>query len=189
MNLLRTSIWIFAFVFVASSLLCAQTAPDNTPPGWKTYVNQAHGFSFAYPPLYKLIRRPDTSADREEDMDKVAAEGRWLGLRHQRSDGRIDVILENDRFDIDRFFAKHNTSSADGPPPPIREGDNTFYFCGGGSMGGQYPDAFFADFKGKTIYLVFDGPYDNSNTPTDETKEIESKMLASFRILRPERTR
>ena len=50
-------------------------------------------------------------------------------------------------------------------------------------MGGQYPDAFFSDFKGKTLYVVFDGPYDNSNTPTDETKDIESKMLASFRIL------
>jgi hypothetical protein len=193
MTLLRTSTWVTAFLVLASSSSWAQTAAPNTPPGWKTYVNQAHGFSFAYPPLYKLKRRPDSSKDQEADarggdMDKEAVDGRWVGLRNQSSDGAIDVTLENDRFDVDRFFAKHNTSAADSPAPPIQEGDNTFYFCGGGSMGGQYPDAFFAKFKGKTIYFVFDGPYD-SNTPTDETKEIESRILASFRILGPERIR
>ena len=178
MKLLKTSVWFTAFVIVASSSLLAQTAPPDTPPGWKTYVDRVHGFSFAYPPIYKRIRRPTPDV---EDMNKAATEGRWVGLRHQRSDARIDVILENDRFDVDRFFAQHNTSASDGPPPPIQEGDNTFYFCGGGSMGGQYPDAFFSKFKGKTLYIVFDGPYDYRNTPSDETKEIESKMLASFR--------
>jgi hypothetical protein len=144
-------------------------------------VNRAKGFSFAYPPLYKPIRRPDTSADRDEDIDKLAAEGRWVGLRHQRSDSRIDVFLLNDRFDADRFFEQHNTSAASGPPSPIQEGDNTFYFCGGGGGGLEYPDAFFADFKGKTLYIIFDGPYDNGRSPSDETEEVESKMLASFR--------
>jgi hypothetical protein len=178
MKLLRTSVWISAFVIVAASQLLAQTTSPNTPPGWKTYVDRVHGFSFAYPAIYKRIRRPTPEV---EDMNKAAAKGRWVGLRHQRSDGRIDVILLNDRFDANRFFDQHNTSAASGPPSPIQEGDNTFYFCGGGSMGGQYPDAFFSNFKGKTMYFVFDGPYDYSNTPTDETKEIESKMLASFR--------
>ncbi len=183
MKLLKTSAWFTAFVIVASSSLWAQTASPNTPPGWKTYVDRVHGFSFAYPPIYKRIRRPNTSVDRDEEIDKAAAEGRWVGLLHQRSDSRIDLFLENDAFDVDRFFAQHNTSSSDGPPPPIQEGDNTFYFCGGGSMGGQYPDAFFSNFKGKTLYIVFDGPYDNGRSPSDETEEIESKMLASFRTL------
>jgi hypothetical protein len=177
MKLLRTSAWVTAFAIVASSSLWAQTASPDTPPGWKTYVDRVHGFSFAYPPIYKRIRRPNTDA---EDSRKAVAEGRWVGLRHQRSDARIDFYLENDPFDVDRFFARHNTSAGEGPPPPIREGNNTFYFCGGGSMGGENPDAFFSNFKGKTLYIVFDGPY-TGNTPTEETKEIESKMLASFR--------
>jgi hypothetical protein len=183
MKLLRTSVWISAFTILAPSPLLAQTASAVTPPGWKTYVDKVHGFSFSYPPIYKRIRRPNAGGDADEETEKAAAQGRWVGMRHQRSDARIDFFLENDRFDIDRFYAQHNTSSADGPPSPIKMGDNTYYFCGGGSMGGQYPDAFFGNFKGKTIYIVFDGPYDNGSTPSDETKEIESKMLASFRIL------
>jgi hypothetical protein len=183
MKLLRTLAWFSAFVIVASGSLLAQTASPNTPPGWKTYVDRVHGFSFAYPPLYKRIRRPDTSVERDEDMSKAAAEGRWVGLRHQRSDGRIDFLLKNDHFNLDRL-KDHAPTGEGGPPPAVREGDNTFYGYGAGGGGVEYPDQFFFNFKGKTLYIVFDGPY-SGKSPTDETKEIESQMLASFRTFKP----
>jgi hypothetical protein len=58
MKLLRTSVWRSVFVIVASSSLWAQT-----PPGWKTYVNRAYGFSIEYPPIYKRARLPHKNLD------------------------------------------------------------------------------------------------------------------------------
>ena len=51
---------------------------------------------------------------------------------------------------------------------------------GSGGGGAQYPDQVFFNLKGKTLYIVFDGPYDG-RSPTRETEQIESEMLASFR--------
>ncbi len=182
MKLLRSSAWVTAFGIVASSSLWAQTAPANTPPGWKTYVDKVHGFSFAYPPLYKLIRKPDAS-ERWPDRDEAATEGRWVGLRNQRSDGTIDFLLSSDRFDLNSFVESAPTGN-EFPPAEVQEGDNTFYAYGAGGGGVEYPDQFFYNFKGKTLYIGFDGPY-AGKTPTDETKKIESEMLASFRTFEP----
>jgi hypothetical protein len=187
LKLLRTSVGISVFVIVASSSALAQT-----PPGWKTYVDKVHGFSFAYPPLYKLKRRPDSNRDQEEDareggMDKAALEGRWVGLRNQRSDGTIDFRLTSTPFNLDGLSSNAPTGQ-EGPPPAAQEGESTFYYYGAGGGGVEYPDQFFYNFRGKTLYIVFDGPY-TDKSPTDETKEIESKMLASFRTFAPKRIR
>ncbi|MFI5353359.1 MAG: hypothetical protein ACHQZS_10390 [Candidatus Binatales bacterium] len=183
LRLLRTSASISAFVIVASGSLLAQTATRSTPPGWKAYVDRVHGFSFAYPPIYKRIRRPGIGVDwldREEDLDKVAAEGRWVGLLHQRSDAGIYFLLKDTRFDLDSFAAQHAPTGVEGPPSPVKAGGNTFYVYGSGGGGAQYPDQVFFNLKGKTLYIVFDGPYDG-RSPTRETEQIESEMLASFR--------
>ena len=103
-----------------------------------------------------------------------------MGLRHQRSDARIDFILENKPFDLNSFV-KGAPTGYDEPPSPVEEGDNTFYVYGAGGGGVEYPDQFFFNLKGKTLYIVFDGPYINDKTPADETKKIEEKVLASFR--------
>ncbi len=181
MKRLRILLSISAFVMLASDSALAQTAPPGTPPGWKTYVNRAHGFSFAYPPLYKLIRRPDTG------MGKTATRGRWVGLRNQSSDGRIDFRLTNKRFDLDSL-KDHAPMGYEEPPPAVQEGDNTFYAYGAGGGGVEYPDQYFFNFRGKTLYIVFDGPY-QGKSPTEETEKIESQMLTSFRILEPAGTR
>jgi hypothetical protein len=190
MTLLRTSSWITAIIVLASSSLWAQITAPNTPPGWKTYVDKVHGFSFAYPPLYKLKRRPDSARDQEEyardggmDVDEAAMQGRWVGLRNQSSDGTIDFLLTSKRFDLNSLSGSAPTGE-EGPPPAVQEGDNTFYYYGAGGGGVEYADQFFYNFKGKTLYIVFDGPYEGKS-PTDETQEIESKMLASFRTFRP----
>jgi len=192
MTLLRTSTWVTAFIVLASNSLWAQIAAPNTPPGWKTYVDKVHGFSFAYPPLYKLKRRPDSGRDQEEDareggMDKAAVESRWVGLRNQSSDGTIDFLLTNKRFDLNSLSGNAPTGE-EGPPPAVQEGENTFYYFGAGGGGVEYADQFFYNFNGKLLSIVFDGPYEGKS-PTDETQEIESKMLASFRTFRPKRDR
>ena len=185
-KLFVASAWISIFVFVGSSSLLAQT-----PPGWKTYVNRVHGFSFSYPPIYVLIRRPHTERYFGEDMDKAAAEGRWVRLIHQGSYGTIDFLLKRDRFDLDSFETKYAPTGDEDPPRAVQEGSNTFYQYGAGGGGVAYPDQFFFSLRGKTLYIKVDGPYSPSteNTTTDETKKIESRMLASFRTFQPAGTR
>jgi hypothetical protein len=136
MKLLRISLWLSAFLILAPSLPLADIASLGTPPGWKTYVDRVHGFAFAYPPIYKRIRRPDSRENWEEQM-KAAAEGRWVGLRHQRSDARIDFILENKPFDLNSFV-KGAPTGYDEPPSLVEEGDNTFYVYGAGGGGVEY---------------------------------------------------
>lgn len=187
-----TAVWTLVLVIVAASSSWAEPNASVTPTGWKTYVNEVHGFSFAYPPLYKVKRRPDRIKDQEEDagegdMDKKAIEGRWVGLRNQSSDGTIDFLLTSTRFDLNRLSTNAPTGE-EGPPPAVQEGENTFYYYGAGGGGAEYPDQFFYNFDGKLLSIVFDGPYEGKS-PTDETKEIESKMLASFRIFAPKRIR
>ncbi len=185
MGLLKTSIWIFAFVVAASSTLWAQTAAPNTPPGWKTYVDKVHGFSFAYPPIYAHIRKPHTTRYFGEDMDKAAAEGRWVELMRQDSHDTIEILLKKERFDLDGFRSRYAPTGVEWPPRALQEGNNTFYGYGAGHQGMPQPDQFFFDLKGKTLYIQVDGPFTDFTTTTDETKKIESQMLASFRTFEP----
>jgi hypothetical protein len=180
MKLLRISLLLSAFLIsFTPSLPLADTASPRTPRGWKTYVDRVHGFAFAYPPIYKRIRRPDR--ENWPEQATAAAEGRWVGLQHQRSDARIDFILGDERFDLNSFV-RNAPTGVEFPPSWVIEGDNLFYEYGAGGGGVEYPDQFFFNLKGKTLYIVFDGPYLNDKTPSDETKEIEDKMLASFRV-------
>lgn len=178
MKLLRISLWLSAFLILTPSLPLADIPSLGIPHGWKTYADRVHGFAFAYPPIYKRIRRPDR--ENWKERAKAAAEGRWVGLRHQRSDARIDFILEDQPFDLNSLV-RYAPTGNDFPPEPVDEGDNTFYEYGAGGGGVAYPDRFFFNLKGKTLYIIFQGPYINDKTPSAETKKIEEKVLASFR--------
>jgi hypothetical protein len=177
MKLLRTSAWIFVFVIFASSSLLAQT-----PPGWKTYVNRVHGFSIAYPPTYERVH-PLHKNLFGEDMDKAAAEGRWVELMHQGD--TIDILLMKERFDLDSFVTQYAPTGVEYPPRAEKEGNNTFYGYGAGHQGFPQPDQFFFNLRGKTLYIRVDGPFTDYTTTTDETKKIERQMLTSFRTFPP----
>jgi len=186
MKLLRTSVWISVFVIVASGSSLAQT-----PPGWKTYVNRVYGFSIAYPQTYVRILRQHTKRDFDENMDKAATEGRWVELQRQGSYDTIDILLMKKRFDLASFMIGYAPTGVEWPPRAQKEGTNTFYHYADGGGGVSYPDQFFFNLRGKTLYINVDGPYDPSNgkTTTDEMKKTESQMLASFRIFQPHGSR
>jgi hypothetical protein len=173
MKPLRTSVWISVFVVVASSSSWAQT-----PPGWKTYVNRVYGFSIAYPPIYKLVR-PRHKGLGSEDLDLAAVEGRWVELMHEGD--TIDILVRKERFDLDHFMTEYAPTGVEHPPSAQKDGNNTFYGYGAGHLGFPQPDQFFFNLKGKTLYILVYGPFKEETTTTDETKKIESKMLASFR--------
>jgi hypothetical protein len=176
LKLLRTSVWISVFVIVASSSLWAQT-----PPGWETYVNRRYGFSIAYPPIYKRVRPPHENLDA--DRSEAVAEGRWVRLNHEGD--TIDILVRKERFDLDSFVTGYAPTGVEWPPRAQKEGNNTFYGYGAGHLGFPQADQFFFNLKGKTLYIRVDGPYTDETTTTDETKKMESQMLASFRTFPP----
>jgi hypothetical protein len=155
---------------------------SGAPPGWKTYVDRVHGFAFAYPPIYKRVRR----APSHSFQPAAAAQVFWVGLLHQSSDGTIDFFLEDAPFNLNSFLKCCVPTGWDTPPDAIQEGPNTFYYYGPGGML-AHPDQYFFNLRGKTLYIVFDGPYLQSDvkTPSPETKEIEDKMLSSFCTFQP----
>jgi hypothetical protein len=56
-----------------------------------------------------------------------------------------------------------------------------FYYYGPGGGGVCYPDQFFYDLRGKPLSISFAGPCVEDKTPTASTKEMEQKLLATFR--------
>jgi hypothetical protein len=176
MKPLRTSVWISVLVIVASGSSLAQT-----PPGWKTYVNRVYGFSIAYSPIYKRVRPPHKNL--AIDRDKAVAEGRWVELMQQ--DGTIDILVREERFDLNSFVTRYAPTGVEWPPRAQKEGKNTFYAYGAGHQGFPQPDQFFFNLRGKTLYIWVYGPFKDFTTTTDETKKIESQMLTSFRTFEP----
>jgi hypothetical protein len=61
-------------------------------------------------------------------------------------------------------------------------GGSTFYYYGRGGGGVAYPDEYFYNLDGNILAIAFDGPYPaHDNSPTAKTKEMEKKILGSFR--------
>ena len=173
MKLLRISLWLSAFLILAPSLPLADIASLGTPPGWKTYVDRVHGFAFAYPPIYKRIRRPD-SRDHWEERAKAAAEGRWVGLRHQRSDARIDFILENKPFDLNSFVRDAPTGYDEFPRVRSKRVTTHFMFTAPAAVVSNIPISFSSTSKAKrcTSSLM---------VHTSMTKRLQTKPRRSKR--------
>jgi hypothetical protein len=77
-------------------------------------------------------------------------------------------------------FVKTAPTGYETPPEPVHVGQYTFYYYGPGGGGVQYPDKYFFNLWGKTLYITFDGPYVGDKTPSAETKKLESEILATF---------
>lgn len=99
--------------------------------------------------------------------------GKWLAAA-------ITVIFSNEVFDLKRIvtYAPNGVTALD----PVQVGPFTFYYWGPGGGGVEYPDVYFFNLHGNTLSLGFDGPYtERSKSPHQQTKQIERKVLASFR--------
>jgi hypothetical protein len=86
-------------------------------------------------------------------------------------------------FDLHSFIRGAPTG-IESPPEPLQVNGETFYYYGPGGGGVSYPDQYFFNLKGKTLYISFDGPYAHEKGekgPSYETKQMEIQMLASFR--------
>lgn len=189
------------FVTVCVLLTCAplvsqtsrkhrEPCPVNgAPSGWPTYIDRVHGFCFSYPSTYVPVAQPwlekyTHSPDKKslEHLRKAAQEVRLLRLQNGRdTTASIVLFIENQPFNLESFVAGAPTGIED-PPEPKHFGIETFYYYGPGGGGVSYPDNYFFDLKGKTLTMTFDGPYVNDKTPSPVTKNMEERLLGTFRI-------
>jgi hypothetical protein len=162
---------------------------ENAPKGWIVYIDRIHGFCFSYPPVYTPSAKSwfeyKDDPVYSQTLRKAVGEGRLLRLQHKKfEDASIWVWLQPTRFDLESFIKGAPTGS-ESPPEPMKIGDYTFYYYGPGGGGVCYADGYFFNLRGKTLTIDFDGPCRNDKTPTLETKEIERRLLATFRTFQP----
>jgi len=158
---------------------------QNTPAGWKIYVNEKYRFCFSYPPIYAPVDRTEVEKDSSDlycsgDFVEAFEEGRAAQLQDTRHpDAALCVNVGDEMWDLEAMSKSAPTGQEGPPQPKIIEGQ-VFYYYGPGGGGVCYPDQFFYDLKGKPLYLAFTGCIDDK-TPPPETKDIEQKVLATFR--------
>ena len=149
----------------AGTAPCATSAETETS-GWRVYIDRDHRFCFRYPTSYVPITHPKANCRGPKLQGK--------GVQN------IGVCTLDENFDLTALVNGAPTG-IDSPPEPRVIGRNTFYYYGPGGGGVSYPDGYYFNLRGKVLAIDFDGPYENDKTPTPETKQMEQKVLASFR--------
>ncbi|MGA8877762.1 MAG: hypothetical protein WCC25_08625 [Candidatus Korobacteraceae bacterium] len=158
----------------------------ETPPGWKTYVNEKYRFCFSYPPIYTPVDEPwgpkySDTPEYADQLRKAAEEWRLSRLDDAQEAGDSVIIqIGTGPFDLQELI-KCAPTGEEGPPRPSEILGRTFYYYGPGGGGVCYPDQFFYNLRGKTLTVSFTGPCVDDKTPSPQTKVIEQEMLASFR--------
>lgn len=169
----RTAVLVSAIIVsYSASAQKAKPRPCSTDPRpetrtWHVYADPDHHFCFRYPRSYKPIAKPK-------------AQCRGPKLHDGKTSADIYICASNDPFRLSEFV-KNAPTGIDSPPEPVPIGRNTFYYYGPGGGGVSYPDGYFFNLNGKTLYISFDGPYDNDKTPSEEAKTMEKTVLESFR--------
>jgi hypothetical protein len=162
-------------------------AASPTQPGWHVYVDTKDRFCFEYPPQYQVaptVTAPGVGgipanqwvarlATNPQPMELATADD-W-------DNATIDVIAYGTPFRRAKLSAFAPTGMEDNPPERIHTTHAEFYYYGPGGGGVDYPDSYYFELRGRTFSFEFFGPYEGDKTPAAVTKEIEPKLLASFR--------
>jgi hypothetical protein len=133
------------------------------------YVNHEYGFSLWYSDTYTSV--PPADADegcQNGEYDKCLL----LLERRDNPMARLWVRISVRPFQL-------CPGAGDIMPSRRRIGRHVFYSGMGASMGVGFTDFYDLNLKGKTLMFVF-GPDDEVN-PHEETKQIEPKVLKTFR--------
>jgi hypothetical protein len=144
---------------------CGTGAQSDTSQ-WRVYIDRDHHFCFRYPTSYSPISHPK-------------ARCRGPKLENKKTGANVEVCVMNEEFRTDTLV-KMAPTGIESPPEPLQTGKNTFYYYGPGGGGVEYPDVYYFNLRGKILAIGFDGPYENSKTPTLETKQMEQKVLKSL---------
>ena len=66
-------------------------------------------------------------------------------------------------------------------PEERKIGPLSFYYNGPGGGVVDYSDNYLFNLRGKLLHIEFDVPYIHDNHPAPEVRELELKLLATFR--------
>ncbi len=170
-------------------------AMDNPPPrcpiaqtgtGYVLFTDPVHRFCFLYPANYKLMG-PRLRASRPfgKGNGRVLTELESERLRNafEKDSARAAIVLtlSDKAFDLASFVSDAPTG-VESPPVAERFRGLTFYKYGAGGGGVSYDDIWYFDLRGKTLRILFDGPFDGtSKSPSAQTQIVERRMLESFR--------
>ena len=114
------------------------------------FLDQARGFCFWYPPLYKREARLHESAFRKEGQllaTLISSEPREA-FSDDKEAAAIQVCLLPGAFDLQDLIRDAPTGY-DTPPTRRRYGANVFYDYGGGGGGVAYPDTYYFSLDGR----------------------------------------
>jgi hypothetical protein len=149
----------------------------------KRYVNNGLGFELSYPASYRATNLPCRAARwfAEMGFQKLL----YLSTSTGENQGNIFLIFDRRPFNLATLETAHaHTSWVE--PHQIQIGKLTFFYYGTGGGGVTYPDDYLYDLNGLNLEISFDGPYPpNSKSPSEETRQMEKKLLESFRVFEP----
>jgi hypothetical protein len=162
-------------------------AVHPTQPGWHVYVDATDRFCFEYPPQYQrapTVTAPGVSGvPATEWLARLATKPQpmELAIADDEDNATINVIAHGTPFHRSGLTAFAPTGMQDIPPKLIHTTHQEFYYYGPGGGGVDYPDSYYFELRGRTFSLTFIGPFEGDKTPAAVTKQIEPKLLASFR--------
>lgn len=137
---------------------------------WHEYVNRQYGVSFFYPDPYK----PTVAGDRCKD-NYYRRYLLCLTPMGGSDDPAISVsVIVGELFHV-------SPGAGDVMPTRQRIGRHVFYCGVVGSMGVGFSDSCVLNLRGKSLQFLFN-PLDGLHV-NDETKQIETTMLKTVRIL------
>jgi hypothetical protein len=186
---MRVSIGVGVLLLAISSST-TMAAGDRSPchlhptqPRWHVFVDSKDRFCFEYPPRYRVAPAvAGSGADRKFLVELATKpEAAQLPIAGHEDDAIIDVMAYDATFRTDDLNRFAPTGEQDNPPRPIHAAHEVFYYYGAGGGGVDYPDAYYFGLRGRTFSIQFYGPYVGDKEPAEVTKQIEPKVLASFR--------
>ena len=162
-------------------------AAHPTEPRWHVYVDIKDRFCFEYPPQYHVaptVTAPGVGGiPANEWVARLATNPQPMELASadDETNATINVVAHGTPFHPSGLSSFAPTGMEDVPPKRIHTRHAEFYYYGPGGGGVDYPDSYYFGLRGRTFSFEFYGPYDGDKTPAAITKQMEPKLLASFR--------
>jgi hypothetical protein len=153
--------------------------------GWELFVDPVHRFCFEYPASYKRVQHVRKLDHFTAEGAKVIAQFESAEMRggsgEDREHAAIILLFSEDRFHLQGLVSDAPTG-VEKPPTPVHFGRFEFFKYGPGGGGVAYDDIVYLNLRGRTLRIVFDGPFDGSSkSPSEKTQQMEKEFLSSFR--------